>query len=47
LDIYNHSSLEDVFLELCIKEDQGEVPDAEKVNNDVCTIGTMPSDMYR
>ena len=47
LDIYNHSSLEDVFLELCIKEDQGECPEDEKLNNEVGTVGAKPPDMYR
>ena len=43
LDIYNHSSLEDVFLELCIREESAD----NEISNDVSTVVNKAPDMYR
>ncbi len=46
LDIYGHASLEDVFLDLCLKEDMGkDKEDEEEANRQDLTVISKP-DMY-
>ena len=46
LDIYGHASLEDVFLDLCLKEDMGkEKEEEEEANRQDLSVISKP-DMY-
>jgi hypothetical protein len=46
LDIYGHASLEDVFLDLCLKEDMGkDKEEEEEANRQDLTVISKP-DMY-